>query len=246
MAAEIKLVWLYPDILNLHGDRGNIMAWQHVADKLRLALEIQRVDNLEQPLLLEDADIVFLCPGEIKNMPKVIATLQENSGQLENFITRGGYLFAIGNSGCILAEQTIRTDGSEFAGLGLLPMRCRERAQVYGDDLWLRLSDSMELIGNQIQVVDSILAEKAKPFAEVLYGHGNNNSADEGCRRGNIIFTNTLGPLLVKNPRFAAAVLSDIAERKNIGFAPQLSSEDTEYEDKSFALIKRFIEKKMA
>ena len=35
MNNEINLAWMYPDILNLHGERGNAQAFKHVADLLK-------------------------------------------------------------------------------------------------------------------------------------------------------------------------------------------------------------------
>lgn len=32
---EINILWMYPDILNLHGDRGNIMAFERVRRNVR-------------------------------------------------------------------------------------------------------------------------------------------------------------------------------------------------------------------
>lgn len=241
---QINVLWLYADVLNLHGDRGNLMAWQHVADQLSLPLSIERLDDLSHAPDFADKDIVFLCPGEVKNMSRIVSALSNVRPALERFLNEGGYLFATSNSGALLAEKTLRHDNSEFSGLGLLPMTCQERKQVYGDDLWCKTAAGMELIGNQIQVLDTHLHSDALPFAEVIYGHGNNNAADEGCRRDNIIFSNMLGPMLVKNPRFAATVLADIAERRGLEIETPLL--DTEYEDKSFALIRSFIEKKMA
>ena len=62
---------------------------------------------------------------------------------------------------------------------------------------------------------------------------------------GRIIATNTLGPLLVKNPRFTAGLLAEIAEIKQMRKPRNLALRDIEYEEKSAELIKRFINHKM-
>jgi CobQ-like glutamine amidotransferase family enzyme len=242
----LNIVWLYPDILHLHGDRGNLMALDHLGDKLGIELNISRVDSLNQKPQLEKADLLFACPGEVRNLPRVIAALAGEQAALADFIARGGYFFAIGNSAALLAKNTERLDGSSFNGLALLPMHCVEREKVYGDDIWFSLPDGSQLLGNQIQVLDTFLEPEAQPFAKIIYGRGNCGGEDEGCRSGNIIFTNALGPLLVKNPAFTASILLDISRRRGIEPARQLSPADTEYEDKSFALIRSFIEKKRA
>ena len=39
MNNEINLAWMYPDILNLHGERGNAQSFKIVADKLNIKLK---------------------------------------------------------------------------------------------------------------------------------------------------------------------------------------------------------------
>lgn len=247
MSDTIKILWLYPDILNLHGDRGNLMALERIAGLLGLPVEIIRVETPDQFLSLDVADLLMLCSGEVKDMPRIISGLDKQKQPLSCFIARGGYIFAIGSSGAVLARETRRADGSVFYGLGLLPMRCRERDSVWGDDIWFSLTDSpqTEIIGNQIQILDIELADGAQALGRLIYGRGNNGGKDEGCRMNNVIFTNTVGPLFVKNPRYTASILADIARRRQQAVPHDLSPDDTEYENKSFVLVKRFIEKKM-
>lgn len=248
MAEQITVLWLYPDILNLHGDRGNLMALERIGSLLDLPVAVRRVDKLTDPLPLEEADLLVLTSGEVKNMPHVADALRRDRDALDRYVARGGHLLAIGTAGAVLARETQRLDGASFLGLGLLPMRCQERPQVYGDDIWFSLPDDPELklMGNQIQVIDTTLLEGAQPLGQVIYGYGNHGAQDEGCVAGRITFTNTLGPLLVKNPRYTERLLTTIAAGKGLTPAHGLSAEDTEYEDRSYQLIERFIKQKMA
>ncbi|NLF79792.1 MAG: hypothetical protein GX572_01205 [Clostridia bacterium] len=249
---KINVLWLYPDILNLHGDRGNLMALQRLAKLSGLPLTIMRHDALDQPLLLGSADLIMLGSGEIKDLPRIIAALRLQQGELAEFLNRGGYLLATGSSGAVLGRETRRLDGSVFAGLKLLPFFCRERQRVLGDDIWFTLLDQPEqqILGNQIQVLDFELEDKAEPWGRLIYGYGNQGDDREGCRcafgAGKIITTNTLGPLLVKNPRLTVGLLAEIAEIKSLRKPRNLALRDIEYEDKSAELIKRFISQKMA
>lgn len=154
MNKKIKILWAYPDILNLHGDRGNLMALERIGGLLGLAVEIVRVDDPGQPLALADADLLFLCPGEVKNMPQLVDIIDRQKEQLTDFLKGGGYLFAIGSTGAVFARETMLVDGSSFAGLSLLPMRCRQRESVYGDDIWFSplFEPETKIIGNQIQI----------------------------------------------------------------------------------------------
>ena len=79
------------------------------------------------------------------------------------------------------------------------------------------------------------------PFATTLYGMGNNNTGAEGARWNNLIYTNCMGPLFVKNPWFAESILRDICERKNITVP---GNADHSIAENSFCSTLRFIQKK--
>lgn len=242
---QLNVLWLYPDVLNLHGGRGDLMALLHVASLIELPLELQRVDDLDAELPLQQADIIFLNSGELKCAPKIISALEKQRSSLLSFVERGGMIIAVGSSGAVLARHTTLQNGSSFAGLGLLDMTLAERESVYGDDLWFETASGLAAIGNQIQVADTQLGATQQPLGRIIYGHGNCGAADEGARTSNIIFTNGLGPLLVKNPRLAAAWLAEAAAAKGISCSAELDAKSISTEDKSFNLIRSFIEKKM-
>ena len=56
----INIFWMYPDILNLHGDRGNILALGKVADKMGLTLNVTKIERFNEKIDFEKAD---LCPN---------------------------------------------------------------------------------------------------------------------------------------------------------------------------------------
>lgn len=237
---QVKIIWMYPSVLNLHGDRGNVMALSAIGKSLGMNVVVERLERPGDPLNLSDADLLFFPPGQIRNMPAIVDALHVYKDELADYRDRGGAIVAIGNSGCVLAKETKRWDGSRFKGLGLLPMSCRERDSVYGDDIWYKTrNENLEILGCQIQIIDTILDEGAEPFGTLVYGRGNCGKMDEGCRVNNVWFTNALGPLFVKNPRLAALALKNAS-----GIEPRREP-DTEYEDQSAEMIRRFIKKKM-
>lgn len=63
---------------------------------------------------------------------------------------------------------------------------------------------------------------------------------DEGARYKNVIFTNCLGPVFVKNPWWAENILKDIIVRKITNNKKQEYS----IENESFETTKRFIKEK--
>lgn len=243
---SLHIVWLYPDVLNLHGGRGDIMALLHAANLINLPVEIRRCDSFDEPIPFEWADMIFLNSGDLKCMPAVTKAIAGQTEQLRGFLDRKGMLVAISSSGAVLANGTELLDGSMEKGLGLLDMDWKQRDSVAGDDLWLSLPDGSEIIGNQIQMADVSLNEGQAAFGQVLYGRGNCGDGREGARTENVIYTAALGPILVKNPRLAAAWLKDAAAAAGMKIPAEIRAEDVVIEDESFDMIKNFIKDKMA
>ena len=144
----------------------------------------------------------------------------------------------------MLADTVTRKNGDIFYGLKLIDMDIRERNTVIGDDLYFTLDDGTEIMGCQIQMIDIDLKENQKSFGTIKYGYGNNGKNDEGAIKDNIIFTNCLGPVFVKNPWFAEKVLRDIANKKEIEISSDMKP-DYEIEIKSLESTKEFINKKI-
>ena len=244
MSREIRIIWLYPNILNIHGGRGDLMALKRTGEIMGMSVKIRRCESYADEIPFEWADIVYLTSGEIKCMPEVVKALGRQKEQLGAFLEKGGCLWAIGSSGAVLGKRLEQLDGGIVEGLGLLGAIWKERTSVWGDDLWFSVREGMEVMGNQIQVADIHLDEGQEPFGNVIYGRGNCGDGGEGARKGNVIHTNCLGPMMVKNPRIAAMLLKAAAEHAGVKEYRELAADDISMEEKSFELIRKFIEKK--
>lgn len=207
---KLKLAWMYPDILNLHGERGSVMAFARVAEKLGIELETVRIENPDISPGISDFDIMFFGPGELRVMPMLKDALSPLIPALESYIAAGKYIIALGTTGALFAGKTLREDGSVIEGLGLLDEDAEERTWVWGDDLWFSLEDGTEIIGSQIQMLN-FKVDKDSSLGKTLYGFGSFGAGTEGCRTQNLIHTNCLGPVFVKNPWWAEMILRELA-----------------------------------
>lgn len=249
---RLHILWLYPDVLNIHGGRGDVMALLHMCNVLDVPVEIRRSDDLKSDEDWTWPHIVYMTAGELKCVDKVAAALIRQEEEIRTFISRGGLLIANGSSGAALAESTEFLDGRVVQGTGLLKMTWKERESVWGDDIWVRTEDGLDVIGNQIQVADVTLGEGQKPFGKIVYGRGNRGpegeedaSAYEGAVSGGVIYTGVLGPLLTKNPRLTASLIKGAAVLADVRTGRAMEPGDIEIEEKSAEYIKDFMRAKM-
>ena len=212
---KITVGWMYPDILNLHGERGSLQGLIAAGKNMGIEVEVRRIESFDEPIPFRELDVLMFLPGEITSFKYLVPALKNQLEQLTEFVEQGGYVLGMGTSGTLFGKEIKREDGSVLEGLGLLDMTATERHLVWGDDLILRIQDTRhELIGCQVMMAD---VQTTQPFGKVIYGYGNNGGSDEGARYKNLIYTNCVGPLLVKNPWFTEQILKDTCLRKFLG-----------------------------
>ena len=237
----LKLAWLFPDILSLHGDRGNVLAFQRVAAAAGFDVDVERIDFDTEDFSPAQYDFIFCPPGELASCSNIIAWLQPYREEIQSFIDEGRVLLVTGTSQCIFGKQTLREDGSLLEGLGIIDCDYKERKAVYGDDLYFTtqygVGEEMEIFGSQIQMMDVRSREEA--FGTLKYGFGNDGTdRREGVWKKNSIFSNTLGPILVLNPWLTKKIVLQCI--KNIGIEMGELPFDMSLEEKSLATKKAF------
>lgn len=221
---KLNLVWLYPDILNLHGDRGNVMALISIAKAMDIDLGITKVDTADQFPDIQDIDLIVMGAGQLRDMRHVVTDMKNYSARVSEFADNGGYMLVTGSTGCLLGDECQYND-EVIEGLHLTPLRSRTLHQtrqpmlpkeVYGDDIYWEMPDGTQIIGCQIQRLDFQRGKDTDPMGKLLYGYGNNgHDGTEGSRYRNVMITNTVGPLLSCNPWLGVKIFREILAARN-------------------------------
>lgn len=239
---KIKIGWLFPDTLYLHGERGNILALERFAALAGLNCQTDKIDFKTENFDPMDYDILFCPPGELVSFPVILEWLLPYKERLAAFVEEGRPLFATGTSAALWGREIRRSDGSSFQGMGMLNISAEEKDSVYGDDLYFSCQygeQSMEIIGNQIQMVD-LIGDGEEVFGQMIYGYGNmGKNREEGFKKKNSVFTNALGPVLAVNPWLTEEIIK--TAQKNRGFETETLQYDAQLERKSFETKKEFI-----
>ena len=117
---RLNIVHLYPDLLNLYGDRGNIQC-------LRMRCKWRGIDaqvtecNLEDHLSLASADIVLLGGGSDREQQIVCTRLQQVRPELRDYVEDGGTLIAICGGYQLLGHYYDTPEG-RMKGLSLVDL----------------------------------------------------------------------------------------------------------------------------
>ncbi|MDO5136262.1 MAG: glutamine amidotransferase [Eubacteriales bacterium] len=230
---RITIGHLYPDLLNLYGDRGNIQClmkrcqWRGIEART-IAFELNdRID-------FSGLDIVLLGGGSDREQMLVCEKLKEIREDFQEYVESDGVVIAI-CGGYQLLGNYYKTAQGTITGLGLVDFYTQQGEGRLIDNIVLK-SDlfDMPVVGFENHGGRTYIG-KNRPLGKVLYGSGNDgDSGYEGVVYKNVIGTYLHGPLLPKNPQLADWLIARALERKyggEIRLSPLDDREEREAND---------------
>ena len=227
---KITIGHLYPDLLNLYGDRGNIQCLMKRCQWRGIEAETIPFE-LEDEIDFSKLDIVLLGGGSDREQMLVCEKLKEIQKDFKAYVENYGVVIAI-CGGYQLLGNYYKTEQGTMKGLELVDLYTEQGEGRLIDNIVLQ-SDlfDMPIVGFENHGGRTYIKDN-KPLGKVLYGAGNDGkSGYEGVVYKNVIGTYLHGPLLPKNPQLADWLISHALEQKygkKIELAPLDDSQEIE------------------
>lgn len=215
---SLTLGHLYPDQLNLYGDRGNIVTLQRRCELRGIALRVVGL-GIGDALAPDEYDMLFIGGGQDKEQAPVAQDLYEMKGiGLWAAIEDDMPVLAVCGGYQLFAHYYRPAEGPDMRGLGVFDAWTVHKGpsapRCIGDVAitW----NGMTLVGFENHGGRTYLGT-AKPLGRVLKGYGNNaEDHAEGAVYRNTFGTYLHGSLLPKNPHFADHLI-ELALRRKYG-----------------------------
>jgi hypothetical protein len=215
---ELRICHLYPDVLNLYGDRGNILC-------MRRRLEWRGIDCsvTELPLGIADPltgyDLFFIGGGQDFEQTVLLSDLNAGRGNDLRAAARDGKTLLCICGGYQLMGTGYRTaDGQLCEYTGIVDLYTEGSSDRMIGNFAYRLgeeSGGSVVIGFENHGGRTHLGAGLSPLGTVLKGYGNNGTDHtEGVRWLNLFGTYSHGPVLPKNPDFCDHILAAALTRK--------------------------------
>lgn len=231
----LRVCALYPDLLNIYADRGNLLFLARRCEWRGIGFELTGV-GIGDELISEDHDIFYLGGGQDRDQRLCADDLVGlKHGALHAGADRGAVIFGVCGGYQLLGNE-YALDDEVLPGLGLADfhtMREDDPRLVGNAAIEIDLGDGNKrvLAGFENHAGRTYLGESTPTLGRVLSGYGNNGADEtEGVRagkHGTVIGTYLHGPLLPKNAWFADWLIA-----KALGIAPhELKALDDTYED---------------
>ena len=208
MPDALRVCALYPDLMNIYADRGNLLMMEQRCRWRGIGFSLTSC-SIGDPLDPEQADLFYVGGGQDRDQKRCAFDLAEHKRDpLRQIAARGGVVLAV-CGGYQLLGRSYQLGDERLEGIELLDAETvREPGpRLIGNvaiEVELRPGERRVLAGFENHGGRTYLGPGTAPLGRVLRGHGNNGKDGfEGGRVRNVIGTYLHGPLLPKNSWFA-------------------------------------------
>ncbi len=217
MSLTLELAYLYPKLLNIYGDRGNVLTLSFRCQARGINLNVTPI-GLGEDLKSKEFDIFFIGGGQDQQQILVSNDLQVKKKELINLIENNVVFLAVCGGYQLLGKYYKTGDGAEIPGIEALDLyTIAGKKRMIGNVLCEEIESNSLVVGFENHSGKTFLGTSVKPFAKVIRGGGNNGEDGfEGARYKNVFGTYLHGSLLPKNPYLTDKLIKLAVERKGL------------------------------
>lgn len=222
---ELRICHLFPDMLDLYGDRGNMICMKKRLEWRGIGCSAEKL-NMGQRAGLSGYDLVFIGGGMEFDTKLLAQELRSGmAAELKAAVADGVTVMSVCSGFQLLGAWCEDAQGQRTELAGVVDMYTVAGKQrhtgnykfICGEE-----SGGSEVIGFENHLGITTLSEGLNPLGRTLCGFGNDGGGGEGLRYKNLFGTYSYGPLLPKNPALCDHILLTALERKygKVSLAP--------------------------
>jgi len=241
----LRLAHLYPDVMNIYGDRGNVIALRYRCEARGIGLEVAEI-NVGDAFDPAEYDLVLMGGGQDREQRRIADDLVAKGEALREAIEEGMPALAVCGGFQLFGQRYVDHEGGIIPGIGVFDVETRHpgpRADRCIGDVVLA-TEVGEVVGFENHGGRTYLGPGQAPFGKVKRGFGNNaEDGTEGARTKNAIGTYLHGSLLPKNPALADELIL-VALRRRYGADVTLPAMDDSVERSAHEVAASVAERK--
>jgi len=206
---KLTIHHLYADMMNLYGDRGNVISIMKRCEWRGVPVEVVDV-GLGESIEPTGCDLFLFGGGQDREQALLAGDLSGSKGSdLRAIVEDGGVVLGVCGGYQLMGHFYETPDGQKLPGVGVFDLytepRKPDEERLIGNVL-IRVrgpedEEMREVVGFENHGGRTYLGDGVEPLGEVVVGFGNNGKdGTEGARRLNACGTYLHGSLLPKNP----------------------------------------------
>lgn len=235
---DYHIYHMFPKLLNLYGDHGNIITLEFFARQLGLNPILHEVDDVND-IDWAKVDFMLIGGGSDREQSLVTAQLALIKDKIKEEMEKGLPILAVCGGYQFLGNYYQGVNGTKMPGLGILDFYTigQTKKRMIGNAI-VQTKDFGELIGFVNHAGETF--HDLTPLGEAVNGWGNNlESKMEGVYYKNMIGTYLHGPLLPKNPALTLFFIKCFMTKKGLKYDD--SNLDLSFENDAREMMKRRI-----
>jgi lipid II isoglutaminyl synthase (glutamine-hydrolysing) len=237
---KLTLGHLYPDHLNIYGDRGNLVALYQRAAWRGITLEIIPLPP-GSPVDPERFDLLFIGGGQDTQQIKICQDLQAVKAEgIKKAAANGVVMLGICGGYQLMGHYYQPHDGDKLPGLSLIDAYTVAGSKRFIGNVTIKRPDGSTVVGFENHSGLTYLGEGLSPLGQVISGYGNNGQdRTEGALSGNLYGSYLHGSLLPKNPDLTDELLLKALQHRYGGsmtLAPLSNTLENKAHEKVFSL----------
>ncbi len=219
MKQKLIIGWLYPTLMNIYGDRGNILTLVQRCKWRDIEVEVLNLDPGFSEKELNSCDILMMGGAQDTQQSIVNSDLKRIKKYLSKKIEDGTPGLYVCGGFQFLGKYYKEANGDKVDGLGIFDLYTENPGEnverLIGNMAFKFEELDYTLVGFENHGGRTYLGKDVLPFGKVLKGYGNNGKdGTEGARFKESFGTYSHGPILPKNPLFADYLIAKAIEKK--------------------------------
>ena len=210
---KIKIAHIYPELLNLYGDTGNIASLKKRMEWRNIEAEVKEY-KINDTIDFDNIDILFIGGGSDKEQLTVCEKLIGYREEIKKYVDNNGVLIAV-CSGFQLLGKYYETADKKTECLDILDIYTKYDKNRLIDDVIIQTEFlDRPVVGFENHSGRTYINNNV-PLGKVIHGNGNNGEEGiEGVIFKNVIGTYLHGPLLPKNPHLCDYIIKKALQNK--------------------------------
>lgn len=215
---DLRIAFLYPELMNIYGDRGNIVTLSRRAQWRGIDVQVDRV-SIGDEIVPGYHDFFFFGGGQDKQQIAVSHDLQGRKGDsLKEAVEGGAVVLSVCGGYQLLGRYYHPFEGDDLPGISLFDAHTEASETRYIGNVLIDCA--VPGVGTIVAFENhsglTYLGPGCSPLGKSIIGGGNNGKdGTEGAIYKTAYGCYLHGSLLPKNPRFADHLLTQALTRRH-------------------------------
>ena len=200
----MKLLHLYPNLMNMYGDYANILALKKHLEDQGLTVKVDYKD-INEDIDFSLYDFIYMGSGTESKELIALNDIIKYKDEFKNLVNNNKIILFTGNASELLGKSI-----DDNLALNVFDFKTQHIDKRYTGDVIVYNDEIGELVGfvNKSSIISG--DKEHKLFKYIFKDNNLNDEEYEGYIKNNVFATELIGPILLKNPNFMKYIVKKL------------------------------------